>query len=340
MGRIEAVRGEMLVPPIDSVAIVGRGQVGTLFAERFSSLGTVTVLQAGREEIGDVMAQRPEVVIAATPNPVQSVVLELITHAHGPFTLILPQNGVGVIEQAESIVEGRDVTLMRASLFTTVSEDNNGVYFNSAKLRMALAPHYPKDHLVLSRVRMALHVAGFAVKTYGDYRGMEWTKLVANGLGATSTITGLTPHETFANDVLFALELRGLQDRISIMRANGIKLLNIPWAKIPVLRVGAAVLPAHPPEIVKRIIAKAVASGRENLPSAASRKIMNGEDASEVLLYHMPFIQAVNGKEHTAPVDAAIVWIVRQHLRGAIDLRSMPIEEKIDMLLARYFENS
>jgi hypothetical protein len=182
---------------------------------------------------------------------------------------------------------------------------------------------------------MAFVSAGFAVESYDNPHDMEWTKLLANSLGTTSSVTGLTPRETFADDALFSLELRGLRERIAIIKAGGIKLLNIPWAKTPLMRLGAMALPAHPPEAIKRMIGETIAEGRRNLPSAATRRIMEGKDPSEALRYHLPFIQLASQTGLTASIDAAIADIVGQHLRGEINLREMTSPQKIELLLAR-----
>ncbi|OGY18710.1 MAG: hypothetical protein A2900_02330 [Candidatus Chisholmbacteria bacterium RIFCSPLOWO2_01_FULL_50_28] len=332
MRSVEAETKEALVSPIDSLAIIGRGLVGSMFVERFTALEGLKVLAAGRGEIASVMEQQPEVVLAATPNPVGEVAAELAARAIAPFSLVLPQNGVGVIEQAQRALGRSDISLIRASLYTMVSQSDNGVAYDPAKLRLTLSPGRHQDRRELSRVRLALMSAGFAVVTCENPRDMEWTKLLVNSIGSTSTVTGLTPRETFVDENLFSLELTGLRQRSAVIRAGGIKLVNIPWAKTPLLRLGASVLPSYVPGALKQLIAETVAEGRDNLPSAAARKITEGREPSEALEYHLPFIQLAKETGLTATVDEAIVEVIQQHLRGEIHLQEMTSRQKTDLL--------
>lgn len=342
MGHIERLnRKEMLPSSFKSVAVVGKGQIGTLLHKRFHTVaGNPTIYQAGRGEIYDMMSQNPEVVIITTPNPVNEVLAEIAKGASRPFTLVLPQNGVGVIDQAVNALHGVElpIPLVRASLYLTVSWFENkpekDILYDPDKLRIALAPQYRDDKmLVVPKTAKLFRDSGFEVMTFGDYVSLEWTKLLTNCLGSTSTVTGMTPLETFSDEELFKAELRGLRDRIAIMKGLSIDIFNIPWAKGDMLRLSAKLLPEQMPGFMRKLVAKAVAAARDNQPSAAARKIMAGEDPNEVLCYHQPFIDASKTLGKITPVDEATFIIVRDHIRGDINLRDMSTTERRQLLL-------
>lgn len=312
---------------ISVVAIVGKnGQVGRLLSERILTASSKPLLYvAGRGEIKDIMSQNPEVVVAATPNPVNEVVSEIVASAKKPFTLVLPQNGIGVIEQTKDILKfcGLPIVVLRASLFTPVNREGDGILYNPNKLRIALAPIDNKDNaLTLFRIRRFFEDIGFEVNIFADYIGLEWTKLLANLVCSTSTVTGLTPIETFSDKGLFEIELQGLKERVEIIKALGINILDIPWAKTGML-LASRHLPEGVLSILRVQIAKVVASGRNNQPSAAGRKIMTGETPSEVLCYHQPFIDASRDTGLSAHVDTAIANIIKDHIGGRINLQQM-----------------
>lgn len=325
-------RNEVLAPPFKSVAVIGQGQIGTMLRERLQTVDQLVESSfAGRGQIERVMAGHPDVVIAATPYPVKEVVSEISKYATFPYILVLPQNGVGVVEQAATALQNPYLpTIVRASLFTTV----NGVSYNPDKLRIALAARREvEEMLTLPRVARLFRDLGFKVVTTDNYQAQEWTKLLTNTVGSTSTVTGLTPLETFSDKELFDLELRGLRDRINVMETSSINLLDIPWAKTQLLRLAAKRLPDKLPNQVRGIIAKAIAGSRENMPSAASRKIMEGKKPTEVLEYHRPYTLFGRQYRIATPVDQALFDIISAHINGDIDLQTMPTKVKRVLLL-------
>lgn len=327
----ERRREEFVVPPFATVAIIGRGQVGKMLQRQFEKDDRFGLFVAGRSEIRDVMTHTPEVIALATPNPVGEAIENIAKTAAKPFTLILPQNGVGVVEQARAVVDKDSVpTIIRASLFTPVNQKEDDIFYNPKKLRVAIAPENRSEREELSRTKLLFEAAGFEVVTVEDYKSMEWTKLLTNCLGSTSTITGLPPAETFTDADLFALEVQGLKDRLRIMEAQGLNLAEIPWIK-PLRFVKH--IPTGLPYLPRWVIAGFMAAGRDNMPSAAGRKINAGGYPTEVLEYHRPFIMVGEGCGLKSPVDEALLTIIERHNGREIDLQQMSKMERKKLLL-------
>ena len=323
--RHEQEQREDAVIPIERVGIIGKnGQIGGMLTESLSGL-TSTLTTAGRGEISQLMEVRPEVVFLATPNPVGETIREIVAECESPTLVILLQNGVGVVNESLPLVQDSPVSLLRAGIFTIVSKELTTLVYNDTKLRIALAP-VPGMPTGLNRsVNELLGKAGFAVRQYEDYRSLEWTKLLLNCLGATSTVTGLTPYETFTDSELFSWEIKGVQDRLQIMKQLGIPVAPIPWGKTGLIEHLAPWVPEHPIGIIQRTIAGIIAKGRENLPSSASRKITSGADVTEVLEYHRPYMYA-------SPVDDALFRIILGHHTNQYSLTDMTYEERRIML--------
>lgn len=288
---------------------------------------------AGRSEITEVMRHTPEAIVLATPNPVGEAVKDIAQTASRPFVLILPQNGVGVVEQARAVVDKNMVpVIVRASLFTPVNEKEGGVFYNQKKLRIAVALENASNKSQLAGVEQLFKAAGFEVVAVEDYESMEWTKLLANCLGSTSTVTGLPPSETFTDPDLFALEIRGLKDRIRIIENQGISVADIPWIKP--LRLLKSI-PEGLPYLPRWVIAEFIAAGRDNLPSAAARKIEEGGYPAEAVEYHRPFTLA----KSQSPVDESLLSIIEKHNRGEINLGKMLFPERRRILLETVMKN-
>ncbi len=307
--------------PIERIGIIGKnGQIGGMLSEVLAG-SEAAIVTAGRGEISSLMATQPEVVFLATPNPVGETIKEVLAAIESPTTVVLLQNGVGVVDESLPLVEDTPVTLLRAGIFIPVAKDGDALVYNERKLRIALAPipgmPIAKNYAVASM----LEKSGFTVRLYEDYRSLEWTKLLLNCLGSTSTVTGLTPYETFTDAELFAWEIRGVRDRIAVMRHLGIPIAPIPWGKTGLLTRAAPWVPEHPIAIVQRTIAQIISKGRENMPSSAARKIATGSDISEVLEYHRPFM-------HMSPIDEALFTVILGHQKQQYSLREMSPKER------------
>lgn len=322
-GRVKNVRIE---------AVVRQNQKGKL-SGKFSDCVDIST------DLADSLRHKPEVIIVATPNPTSEVLQIIAENVRKQAFIVLPQNGLDVVMEAKKIfkeVKGVQIGFVRASLFTTVSMNEEGeAVYNSDKLRIAIAsvgdsPTKKK----LFDLGEFFEGAGFEVAIFDDYRSMELTKLVVNGLGSTGAITGFTTRETFRDERLFELEMKALKDRLKIMRAEGIEFAKIPWKNISLLPV----VEFAPISILKKLrslIADLVAKGRENASPAAARKIREGKH-TELLYYHKPFLDM--GKLHglTSPVDEAIVEVIGEHERGLVNLASKTKDERKDILLRAY----
>lgn len=344
---------------LSSITIVGAGgQTGQLFIKEISSkikdIHIEAVVRQNQKDklvhrfsnsvsvVADLQAslkRKPELIILATPNPTAEVLEIIAEEAKKPVTILLPQNGINVVPTAEKIFSERNVShifLVRANLFTTVSLNKEGkAIYNADKLRIALAPvtDSPTNANILC-VRELFEKAGFQVAVFDNYRSMELTKLIVNGLGSTAAITGFTPGETFRDERLFELEIKALKDRLTIMRAEGINFAKIPWKNISLLPLLGA-MPIAVLKWGKGIIAKFIAKGRENVVPAAARKIMEGRP-TELAYYHKPFLEL--GKLHglTSPVDEAILEVITEHEKKVLNLGSITKEQRRDILFKAY----
>lgn len=340
-----------------SITVIGAaGQTGQLFtesiAEKIKNIHIEAVVKENRKnqlahrfpnsvtvtsDIINSLKHPSELIILATPNPADEILEIIAEEIKKPVTIILPQNGVSVAPTAQRIFNERKISnicLVRASLFTTVSMSKEGkAIYKTDKLRIALAPVIGKDSR-LRQVCILFEQAGFRVAVFEDFRSMEWTKLIVNGLGSTAAITGFTPRETFRDERLFELEMRALKDRLTITRAEGIQFAKIPWNNISLLPV-ARIIPTSILKRVRGVIAELIAKGRETNPPAAARKIMEGRPV-ELEYYHKPFLDT--GKLHglTSPVDEAIYEVITEHERGIVNLIPMTKKERLDILLKAY----
>lgn len=351
-------------PTFKSVGVVGAaGQTGELFtrsfADRLGSSVAISGVVRNRHlrnegslrvgfhtEIGSMFATDPEMVILATSNPTDEALREIAKHAQKPLTLVLPQNGVDVVPTAQKALaeSGVTITLVRASLFTNVSRDQNGdLAYNKDKNRIALAPVGEDPDGNLRKAVVLFQTAGFDVKVESDYQAMEWGKLVGNLFGSTSSVTGLSPFKTFADRRLFGIEHQALKDRFEILDKAGIHLSDL-WG------IGRLRLLSKVPRWVGRdrgpvgkafrgYVAKKLAAERNNQPSTAARQINEGATRVEATqYYHRPMTQLAEDQHLESPADWTILHILRRHANSRSDfsLKSQGPAERRKLLFEIY----
>jgi ketopantoate reductase len=326
---------QSLPPGTRLEAAVRPSQLKTTWTNNENNLAYCTLEQA--------LYRRPEFIILATTNPAQEALQSMAAQTRWPTTLVLPQNGVEIVPSARQVLADRNVSLVRASLFTTVGFDGDRkAKYDASKMRIGLAGVPADDHTVfdgathrgLLMSRAVLEQGGFAVKIFPDYLSLEWTKLVVNGVGATGVITGLGAEETFANPDLFNLEARALKDRLHIMRLAGIAWADIPWQ-----HVGWLAKLQHIPTAVLRpvrsVLGSVIAHGRHNAPPAAALKIAQGKP-TETTYYHLPFVALGAQFDYRSPVDEAILQIMQRHNRQEINLNQLSPAQRQQLLLTTY----
>lgn len=216
------------------VAVVGAGgKTGELFATTLSKVDQLKIERVSRGGVANMLEYEPDTVILATPNPVDELLQEIAQNARRPLTLILPQNGVDVVPAAYRIFEGteRQITLIRANLFTTVGKNGAGLVYNPDKKRIALAAVGKDNQGSLYRTKRMFTEAGFSVHVSNDYKAMEWGKLDVNMFGLTAAVTGLSPKETLKNKQTFVLEVEALRGRRRLLRRAGIPISGITWGR-------------------------------------------------------------------------------------------------------------
>ncbi len=263
------------------VAVLGAGAVGTLLGGLLASTGVDVVLVDPRvaPDAGDeIVVHEPDgrrvvariaraVAPGALAAPPDLAVLAVKTFDLAaalddlrawPATPVLTiQNGVGAEDLVAAARPG--VGHVAGSLTAPVEREGVGEVRWRGRGGIGLAPVCgPVGDLVDQLVR-AFTIAGLPARRLADARAMKWSKLVANLVGnAISALADRDPGEVYADPGLFDLERRQLLEALAVMRAQGIRVVALPGANVPLLALGAR-LPAG---LSRRILARVVGGAR------------------------------------------------------------------------------
>ncbi len=342
--------------------IGGAGQTGQMFVDALSKKEGIKVVTVLKEkyipkftkffpseikivpDLSYLKSAKCDIVIAATPNPVTELLEILKGYLKNECILVLPQNGVDVSDIALKIFQNTKVSLIRASLFTTISRDQDGyAQYNRNKLRIALSEIVNRELKnsktdFVNQTDALFQQAGFKTKIFSDYKSMEWTKLVTNLLGSSASITGLTTYETFNDEKLYEFEFNGLRERLEIMNSANIQFADISWSNIRLLKYARNIKPGIS-KYVRKYIAMQISAGRNNTTPAALRKIAENKP-TEIEYYHRPFVEL--GLKHglRSSADEVILDIIADHEKERIDLNHMEQTAKRELIMNTYLRLS
>ena len=335
--------------PFKNVLIIGTGAIGSLFkAELTKNNEHLDVNFVSHDAITEELLAGAEVIILATPNQtVKEMVvklLEKIPEDAAVPTIVLIQNGVGVVEQAhlalvESTKPDRRLPIVRASVFTQVTKKGDQLDYNAEKLRVALSPIgcSPED---FRRVEQLLLSAHFQTRNYENYQSLEWTKLLFNTLGTTSMITGLPPSVTFADKELYQLEMNAFAQRCNILRQCGIPIAQIDWVKTQMLPVLENLRHISFFKPARKALAGLISKQRNDQPSAAWQKVEAGGDLSEAIQYHQAFIELAEQNDIEVPtLDRAIVSLLQEQQSERLVLQTETPELRKQRLISKIQTN-
>jgi len=125
----------------------------------------------------------------------------------------------------------------------------------------------------------ALNAAGLNAHLFPCADDMKWSKMLTNlPANATAAILDMTAAEVFAQPDLFRLEMRMLRETLAVMRANRLRVEDLPRVPVRALALGTR-LPefvAHP------LMLKAVGGGRGGKMPSFHIDLHSGRGRSEV----------------------------------------------------------
>lgn len=135
-------------------------------------------------------------------------------------------------------------------------------------------------HPLSERLVSAMNEAGLKARLFPNAAEMKWSKMLTNLLAnATSAILDMTPAEIFANPALYELEIQQLREALRVMKAQGIRPVDLPGTPARLLAFGVQRLPAA---ISRPLLGRAAGGGRGGKMPSFHIDLHSGRGKSEV----------------------------------------------------------
>jgi 2-dehydropantoate 2-reductase len=172
-------------------------------------------------------------------------------------------------------------------------------------------------HTLSLFVAETLNAAGLNAHLFLRSIDMKWSKMLTNlPANATAAILNMTAAEVFAHPGLFRLEMRMLRETLAVMRANRIRVVDLPGVPVRALGLGTRM-----PEFVARpLMLKAVGGGRGGKMPSFHIDLYSGRGRSEVEWLNGAVVRYGEKAGVPTPVNKLLTGTLLALTRGEIPL--------------------
>jgi 2-dehydropantoate 2-reductase len=164
------------------------------------------------------------------------------------------------------------------------------------KLRgMGVAAGHPFSKLLVD----ALDGAYLNARLFPRAADMKWSKMLTNlTANASAAILDMSAAEVFAHPGLYRLEMRMLREAVAVMRAQGIRVVDLPGTPVRALALASSL-----PAFMRPLVAKAVGGGRGGKMPSFHIDLHAGRGRSEVDWLNGAVVRAGEAAGIATPVN-------------------------------------
>lgn len=136
------------------------------------------------------------------------------------------------------------------------------------------------EHPSSNKIAEAMNKAGLNARIYNHTADMKWSKLLTNlPANASSAILDMTPAEIYANPDLFHLEKTQILEALVVMKAQGIRVVDLPGTPV---RAFTFAVKSLPEALARKVLIRSIGSGRGGKMPSFHIDLHSGRKNSEV----------------------------------------------------------
>jgi len=151
-------------------------------------------------------------------------------------------------------------------------------------------------HPLSNQIIAAFNDAFLNAESFPDAQAMKWSKMLTNLLAnPLSAILNLSAAEIYANKSLYRVEIAVLRECLAVMKAQGIKVIDLPGTPVRALALAARL----PLWLSRLVLARAAGAGRGGKMPSFHIDLHSGRGRSEVDFLHGAVVRA--GKNFCIP---------------------------------------
>ena len=182
-------------------------------------------------------------------------------------------------------------------------------------------------HPLSARLAAAMNQAGLNSRLYPNAADMKWSKMLTNLLAnASSAILNLPPGKIFAHPRLFRLEIEQLREALRVMKAMGIRPVNLPKTPVKGLAFAVRYLPLA---LLRPFMQKAVGAGRGVKMPSFHIDLYSGRGQSEVGYLNGAVVRHGEQVGVSTPVNRLLTDALLALTRGEIPLEAYALQPEM-----------
>jgi 2-dehydropantoate 2-reductase len=163
----------------------------------------------------------------------------------------------------------------------------------------------------------ALNGASLHARVYTRPADMKWSKMLTNLMvNASVAILDMPPRAVLANPGLFRLEIAIMREALSVMKAQGIRVVDLPGTPVRLLALAAS-LPAF---LARPLMVRAVGGGRGGKMPSFHIDLHAGRGKSEVEWLNGAVVRYGEKRGVPTPVNKQLTGILTALTIGEIPL--------------------
>jgi 2-dehydropantoate 2-reductase len=187
-----------------------------------------------------------------------------------------------------------------------------------------------KGHPLSEKLNTTFSAAYLNSKLFDDPHSMKWSKMLTNLLAnPTSAILDMTAGQVFANRDLYKLEIEMLRECLTVMEAQGLKVVDLPGTPVQALAFATRL----PLWLSKPFLSRAAGAGRGAKMPSFHIDLHSGRGKSEVEYLHGAVVRAGEKCSVPTPVNKVLTETLL-----VLTNKEIPLEEfahKPETLLAK-----
>ncbi|HEY0613793.1 MAG TPA: ketopantoate reductase C-terminal domain-containing protein [Candidatus Elarobacter sp.] len=286
------------------VYVAGGGAVGTYLGELLRGIGN-EVVYAPRdlEAVVPVEADLALVTVKSYDTPGAIETLRRALRDPGATTIVTPQNGIGNEELLAGAFGADNVVAAALTVPVDVDASGKGVAAKGGGIAFAPVGSSSAHNWLLA----AFGSTGLPTTAVADYRSLKWSKLALNVVAnAACAILDVLPERLVREDAVFALEIHAMREVREVMKALGIKTIDLPRYPVRALQSIAAL----PSPIGRSILGPRIAGARGEKPPSLLVDLRGAKHRTEVDVLNGAVCNAARELGVAAPVNTAFTRIL------------------------------
>jgi 2-dehydropantoate 2-reductase len=169
-------------------------------------------------------------------------------------------------------------------------------------------------HPLSERIVGAFNKAGLNARLYPRAVEMKWSKMLTNLLAnASAAILDMTPLEIFKHPGLFRLEIAMMREALAVMKAQGLKVVDLPGTPVRALAFAIRYLPLA---VSRPLLTKAVGGGRGGKMPSFHIDLHSGSEQSEVDYLNGSVVRSGENFGISTPVNALLTQTLLELTSG------------------------